>query len=746
MVQTQDKQVEDFLKLFKKVQKSKLYTAKYFKTNKTIIGLRQYFRLKKRVQIHGPSILVDQRHNGNARKVKGEQEDVLRSVFTYNRHKISRDLQVELRDQWDMNLSIRRIDQYREKFNLPRIKQTVTIKKDAPLAGIEIFTAIAHHIGILENWTKTIQRRLEVVKQSDRYSSVADNQISKHLKKGKFTSKYNRSAQVRKMKFASITDKVKNKDFSRLSLYQRETKNISRKNLAVLLLPLVTNNGVVRSLDKPMGNALEYACGWNYKNATIDKYLRELKYLQVSNEMIHCNATFWTRFWKKYNSTEQQIGCYYIDGTVRPLWSSKRCRKGKVTMLGRVMGCLEQVVLHDGYGHPIYFQTFSGHADLQKYALESMETLNNILGKDLPRRHTKKSHCSRALIIDGAGNAVKTLRAFSESKSKYYHITILDTNQIKERKFKHLLNPQRYHYGKATLIDCQVELIDSNDPKYIYESRAIRVKWDNEKECCLVTDIPQNIFNASEVVKGYFDRWPYAERQYAMMKAAVCFYQIVGYGKKEQDDENMLTRIKQLEKDLRQLNSKLAVPLSQINEKEKKLEVLYDEERLQKEKSKVLKGKRRHTNRNEKDLSASQKLIRKITREIKEIEKPFKEQFAILKKKSKEFSRIQGKRKVYHVDVELDQLLTSFRLTLANILAYIAKEILDDNPIEMSTLIQSILYLPGRIEEFSKCRMIFIYKNKKDPEFMAVLEKGLAKINELNICHPAGKLYKFGLV
>ncbi len=84
-----------------------------------------------------------------------------------------------------------------------------------------------------------------------------------------------------------------------------------------------------------------------------------------------------------------------------------------------------------------------------------------------------------------------------------------------------------------------------------------------------MTDIPQNIFNASEVVKGYFDRWPYAERQYAMMKAAVCFYQIVGYGKKEQDDENMLTRIKQLEKDLRQLNSKLAVPLSQINEKEK---------------------------------------------------------------------------------------------------------------------------------------------------------------------------------
>ena len=42
-------------------------------------------------------------------------------------------------------------------------------------------------------------------------------------------------------------------------------------------------------------------------------------------------------------------------------------------MLGRVMNCLEQVVLHDGLGRPIYFQTFSGYADLQKHALQAME-------------------------------------------------------------------------------------------------------------------------------------------------------------------------------------------------------------------------------------------------------------------------------------------------------------------------------------------------------------------------------------
>jgi len=81
----------------------------------------------------------------------------------------------------------------------------------------------------------------------------------------------------RHTKFASITDKVKKKDFSRLSLSQRKADNINRKYLAVLFLPLATNNGATRNVDTPLGNTLRYACGYNYKNATIDKYLRELK-------------------------------------------------------------------------------------------------------------------------------------------------------------------------------------------------------------------------------------------------------------------------------------------------------------------------------------------------------------------------------------------------------------------------------------------------------------------------------------
>jgi hypothetical protein len=167
----------------------------------------------------------------------------------------------------------------------------------------------------------------------------------------------------------------------------------------------------------------------------------------------------------------------------------------------------------------------------------------------------------------------KTFRAFS--KSQYHYITILDTNQIAERKFKHLSSVERYRYGKASLKDCCIEMVDSKQPDYICETRAVHVHWDNGKECCLVTSIAKSLFDASEVVKAYFDRWPFCEKQYAMMKAAVCFYQVVGYGKKHVSDENMIKRIKKHQIDLQNLQQELKIPLSQISEEEQKLQMLF---------------------------------------------------------------------------------------------------------------------------------------------------------------------------
>jgi len=70
---TKEKRIDNFVELFNKIQKSKLSTKEYFAAQQTSIGLRQYFRLKKRFQQEGKDGLFDQRCHGNASKLTREQ-------------------------------------------------------------------------------------------------------------------------------------------------------------------------------------------------------------------------------------------------------------------------------------------------------------------------------------------------------------------------------------------------------------------------------------------------------------------------------------------------------------------------------------------------------------------------------------------------------------------------------------------------------------------------------------------------
>ena len=65
------------------------------------------------------------------------------------------------------------------------------------------------------------------------------------------------------------------------------------------------------------------------------------------------------------------------------------------------------------------------------------------------------------------------------------------------------------YYGNAKLIDCQIELIDSDEKNYIYESRAVIVNWDNGRKAVIITDIPCELLDESEIVKKYFEGYRY---------------------------------------------------------------------------------------------------------------------------------------------------------------------------------------------------------------------------------------------
>jgi hypothetical protein len=662
-------------------------------------------------------------------------------IVKENRSISSSQLQSKILNQFDVQISLSSLNNFRASASLTSLTTPKEEKfKRQKSGGGEIITSLSLFTHIIELYTRTITEQMNAIRQSPLFEQNKDIEkdnpdIRLH---GKITREYNQLESVREKRFKSIDDKIKDKNFSTMNIFEMSEKTISRYNLALLCLPLVTSNGRSSRVNRVRGNDLSFLCGYNYKDASLNRYIQELKYLNVSDRLITATAKFWMDFWRNESSDETYFVCYYIDGNTKALWSSNRCYKGRVTMLGRVMNCLENVFIHDGKGHPLYFQTFQGHADLGKHALPMLTKLTELL--DDPSAHIT---VKRILVMDGGGNGVKTLRTFKDSDE--YYITILDDNQTKQRKFKHIREEIGYKYGNATLIDCKIELLDSNEPGYIYECRAVIVKWDNGRKSVLITDIPHELLDASEITKRYFDRWPMQEKQFRDAKSGVNIHRITGYGKKIENYDKMSEKHGEMCKRIIQLKAELEKPLLEIEAIEEQLTDLYRQERTFREKSKIVDGKRVLGEVDSVELKNYETKINKFLRQQRMIEKEHKDAFKRLKKYLKEEKRIRDKDKVYRIDTELDQIMTCFKMSFINLCSLFLARCMDHEKFELQTLFESIFQLNGEAFIGNEEKRIELEMNPKEPELMDKLNKGLCILNTMNIHDPDGHSIRFNM-
>lgn len=710
----------------------------------------QYYDYYKILEKQGIIGLEDQRKNRAKKKITPKIIEFITAVVKKEPNISARELKKKIQKEFKIYVSKTSLNKFRKVRGIKKIERPkVKVIQVHETSGGEILTALAEFSGIIDLWTKTIMDRIDEIRNSTQFykNNLKQKDHPGYRAKGKFTKRYNQLKSVRKSRFKSIDEKIPGKNYSSMDIFKKSAENISRYNLALLCLPLVTNNGKSSRINRVKGNDLEFLCGYNYKDASVDKYLRELKYLKVSENLISETAKFWMKFWQEKGDEKTIFVCYYIDGNTKALWSSERCYKGKVTMLGRVMNCLENVFIHDGKGHPLYFQTFQGHADLGKHALGMINRLTSHFG-DLSSQISIK----RILVLDGAGNSVKTMRAFTErpdnendKEANEHFITILDKNQTKERRFKNLGKKHRYKYGKATLVDCQIELPDSSDSKYIFESRSVIVQWDNGRESVLVTDISRELLDASEITKKYFDRWPMQEKQFRDMKGPLNIHRIVGYGKKSEQYDKMIEKMKKLKNTIQKLKRKLRKPLIEINKVEKKLSSLYITERKLKEKSKIEDGKRILNEVDSEALKQCTHKINKYLRNQNEIKKNYKEDFIKLKINEKELKRIQFKDKVYRIDTELDQIMTCFKLSFANLCSFFLSECLKNKKYELLTLFESIFELKGEVEITKSERIIKLKRNFKEHKLMQQLAIAIKRLNSLRIRDTKNRITRIAL-
>ncbi len=737
----QDDRVAAIVQTIHDVEQSPLSVNQYFKTHATPFGRAQYYLYKKTLEERGTQGLYDQRRQGNHTKVTQEVKSFMTGLLESHRSMPSSQVQRVLLNEYGIVLSTRRIKTFRQEHGLRGLENSFQES-----GGAEVVIALALATGFIETITDAIYQHVQQQGASKRFrTSLSMPKDHPDLRSsGQFTADYNKVPAVSGTRFQSLDDKCHKKRWASMRIFFRSRASLKRYSLALFALPVVTVNGRVRSVDNPRGNALAYLCGYNYKAATLNKHLRDLKYLQISHDLIATTARFWIEFWSRRHQRVPLFICYYLDGNTKALWSSQSCHKGKVTMVGRVMNCLEHIFIHDGQGHPIYFQTFNGHADLGKHALSMMEQIGRAATESMDAEAAPQFSVNSILIFDGGGNGVRTLRGLCSSD--YHFITMLDANQVSERKLKTISQKKRYEYGDAWLVDCAIELEDSHEKGYLFETRAVQVWWDNGRLAVLITSVSEAVFSPDEVVKSYFERWPVQELNFKDMKSRVNIHRVVGYGKKLIDNLPVLEKIERLQRQINELEQTLAEPLHAIQKIDDTLQVRIEEERTYREKSQVVNGERKLPQDDAGRFQKLQRDINSLKRKRKAIEHGQGKLFTSLKKKRSELARIIDKKKIYRVDVELDQIMTCFKISFANICCYLLEKCFNGEKMTLPRLFESIFELRGQMRFEGEQRQIFITRNPKQEATMKKLEQAFDVINHMEIADINGYQYHFTLV
>lgn len=735
----------------KRIEQSPLTIAIFFDQHKVPFSQPRYFVYKRALKHHGSEGIKDNRTLGRNRKITDEIKGFLKGYFKNSDGCKLELLQGEIKENFDANVSLSVLSKVIKAMGCSHILKNGRPKLEKlkepginSLGGFELIVATAYHLGWPQRVEKIISGEVKKLKKRKIFSDNCDTLDLKGRKKnGTFTKKYNARKDVRTTRFQSVSSKRPKKNFQSMNIVSDTAKTVERKNLAMLALPVITMNGSVRTVDTALGQALVHICGFNYKQRTLTKYLAELKYLEISTMLLKDLTSFWKETWGEatFDAMTGSLLCYYIDGNTKALWSS-RVKKNKVTMLGRVMGCLEQVFIHDNLGNPIYFETHAGQAPSGEYVLSIFEKVEDAIF-EVPHSRTV---VNRAIVMDGGHNSVSTLRAFAR-QNKYYYITTLDDNQWTDRNlFVSKGRPQCYKHGNAILSEVVIELKDSKQNNYLIKSRGIKIDWLNtKKKTVLLTNLPRNLVDADDVTYSYFRRWPCEELKFKESKSAVSLHRVAGYGKIKIDDIKVLEKQKKSEEIVNMLEEMLRIPLEQISKLEKKRAGLVIKENSIKMKSTITAGVRAVPT-NLRDLFHSYgKEIGKIEREIKKTEDEYKKEFKKLKKHKREWQRLQGKEQVYKMDVELDQIVTFYRVGLANIYAYFIKHFLGGESTSMMMLLNRMIHLQGKVTEDDNTRHIELRNNKKDPSMMKNLQSLIPKINDLKIKGVNNKIMKFSL-
>lgn len=614
---------------------------------------------------------------------------------------------------------------------VPAAEADVPVVEALALAGAELLKAVDEDLGAIAVLTSAMSGRLDVLPAPE---GPVEDDCGDRDELGRFLPTYNepetRTEPELGDRFNTVVARRAVKDLRAMRVVDESPATRHRKNLGLVLLPCLVRSARWSELEHWRGDQLGELVGYAYQPSTLDKYLRELKLAgcaEVSREAV---ASFWLGEEGQIIDKTTGAVVVYADASTKPLWTHHWTRATKVSKTGRVQPAVTTMSLHSGAGTPLVYRSFSGHASLPG-------EIEGFLAQY--ERHAGDGTVRRVVVMDREAHSVALFKALAP---KWGFVIPLRGQVVgPSAKFEDVEAWGPYGQGPDEVCNAKLSLKDSRPGEDVLLIRVVgRRRHRTGKVAWFATPLPVEEFSATDVIRLYFERWPAQEHVYRDGSGAVGLDVHHGYGKTKVDNlavidgqDKLLGQLRRLDADLTKQRTKLQQFAQQRAPYQRALDTAESKIRQQRDAFEAaiatgtIAAGHRELRMWEEWLVTTHAKVDAIARQEAKVQKIVTVAEATRERKLAEVERLSTQRRIFTVDVELDEIVMAFKLTFMNLCGVLMTTYLAVD-MEIETLIDAVLTLPGERVTTRSTETIRIYRQPRDTRAMAAVERACAAL------------------
>lgn len=523
-----------------------------------------------------------------------------------------------------------------------------------------------------------------------------------------------------------------------LKLVENRTTILCARHETLLFYSLVKQLRRPYHLTCYNSSELKALTGKDYAFHTIDRHLREMAKLQKAKPMGDALARCYYLTWYARDQAVRQIEhllepyVFYLDAHEKPIWSRENLPQGMVG--SKPSTCLRQVFLHGRFGHTLYCKTYPGDTKLVHVTTQVITEFEEAI------RH-KAVH---VIVIDREGLSLKLFKELAHCGA--YIVTLLRSNQysgvadFEELSEVRSLIDERTGYTTHRVAEGYFRYSDGSKIRC-----AVARDLENGKLVVFTTTVPKELEpDILQVARWYLRRWNAQENSFRYLVEFVHLDTNFGLNHKVKVANRVIERkIFSIQKRLSAQQKKLSSKQAKLSKLEGKLESLHGRQR---EALAKLAGHRLQERATSTRQSIQQKyndcLIR-WTAKRSILQSQIEHHSKLIHSLEKSLADINPNEPLYEINPEKDQIMTHFKVALANSALYAREHYF--TPKYQKALPQTLQRIFFSQDGFVKETQdgIFVQLDPyKDPKLQANCVEACNNFNQRNIKTFDGKSIK----